>query len=150
MPRPHRAVVAASITAADDHSAHVTRKETATSRGLFPSGIRLVDLFCGIGGFRFAAEAAAKRVGLKTRCLFSSDIDEQCRQAYAANFGESPSGDITQIAAESIPDHDLLLAGFPCQPFSIIGKMRGFEDTRGTLFFDIARTLAAKHENFRL
>lgn len=144
MPRPYRAVIAASSHAADDHSAHDKKKFTATNRASIPAGVRFIDLFCGIGGFRFATESAARRVGLETRCVFSSDIDAPCRKAYAANFGESPAGDITQVAVETVPDHDLLLAGFPCQPFSIIGKMRGFEDTRGTLFFDIARILEAK------
>lgn len=106
--------------------------------------IRFIDLFCGIGGFRFAAEKVAKKRHIDCECVFSSDIDVHCQQAYSANFGDTPIGDITKIDENSIPDHDLLLAGFPCQPFSIIGHMRGFKDTRGTLFFDIARILAAK------
>lgn len=106
--------------------------------------IRFIDLFCGIGGFRLGAEAAlnAKRIPLE--CVFSSDINVEAQRAYEANFGHLPAGDITGIDAESIPDHELLLAGFPCQPFSIMGESKGFEDTRGTLFFDIARILESK------
>jgi DNA (cytosine-5)-methyltransferase 1 len=106
--------------------------------------LRFIDLFCGIGGFRIAAERVAKNAGLEPRCVFSSDIDKRCRATYQENFGEAPAGDITQVDALTVPDHDLLLGGFPCQPFSIIGSGLGFEDTRGTLFFDIARILAAK------
>lgn len=106
--------------------------------------IRFIDLFCGIGGFRIAAEQAARLLGVRSECLLSSDIDEPCQHAYEANFKDKPLGDITKISADSIPDHDLLLAGFPCQPFSIIGQRKGFEDTRGTLFFEIARILEAK------
>lgn len=106
--------------------------------------IRFIDLFCGIGGFRIAAEQAASLLGVRTECLLSSDIDEPCQFAYEANFHDKPLGDVTQINADSVPDHDLLLAGFPCQPFSIIGQRKGFEDTRGTLFFEIARILEAK------
>src|SRR4030042_4489460 len=106
--------------------------------------IRYVDLFCGIGGVRIAAEQAAGELGIPVTCVFSSDIDEACQRAYEENFGEKPAGDITAINAKDIPDHDILLAGFPCQPFSIIGHRKGFEDTRGTLFFDIARILEAK------
>jgi DNA (cytosine-5)-methyltransferase 1 len=103
-----------------------------------------IDLFCGIGGFRYAMEAASLRNGIKPVCVFSSDIDTFCQDAYKANFGDRPCGDITTIDAASIPDHDILLGGFPCQPFSIIGNMKGFNDTRGTLFFEIARILAEK------
>jgi len=103
--------------------------------------LRFIDLFCGIGGFRFGLDAAAKKRMLSTECLFSSDIDAACQVSYEANFGERPWGDITLRSEDSIPEHDLLLAGFPCQPFSIMGQKKGFEDTRGTLFFDIARIL---------
>ena len=106
--------------------------------------IRFIDLFCGIGGFRFAIERVAHNFGLKTECVFSSDIDPDCQKAYEANFKEKPGGDIHQIPAATIPDHDILLAGFPCQPFSIIGHRKGFEDARGTLFFEIARIIEAK------
>lgn len=106
--------------------------------------VRFIDLFCGIGGFRYAIEGAAEKLGIHTECVLSSDIDSDCKRAYAANFGEPPEGDIHAIDAGSIPDHEILLAGFPCQPFSIIGHRRGFEDARGTLFFEIARILEAK------
>jgi len=106
--------------------------------------IKFIDLFCGIGGFRFAAERFFSEHQINAECVFSSDIDPNARAAYHANFGEMPRGDITKIDAQNIPDHDVLFAGFPCQPFSIIGHGKGFNDTRGTLFFDIARILAAK------
>lgn len=97
-----------------------------------------IDLFAGVGGFHIAAAA----VGLK--CVFASEIDEPACSVYESNFGFPPHGDITCIDASEIPDHDLLCAGFPCQPFSIIGNRQGFADTRGTLFFDIARILDYK------
>ena len=106
--------------------------------------IKIIDLFAGIGGFHFATKEAAKTYGVKIDCVFSSEIDKYAQQAYAANFGKIPYGDITKIEASKVPNHDLLLAGFPCQPFSIIGDKKGFDDTRGTLFFDIARILEEK------
>lgn len=99
---------------------------------------RFVDLFAGIGGIRIAFERAGGK------CVFSSECDEQCQTMYEANFGEKPFGDITQIDAENVPNHDILTGGFPCQAFSIIGNKLGFADTRGTLFFDIERILRAK------
>ena len=106
--------------------------------------VRYIDLFCGIGGFRLAIEAAAGQCQVDCECVFSCDIDRECQKAYEVNFGEKPAGDITTTDPKDIPDHDILLAGFPCQAFSIIGNRRGFEDARGTLFFDIARILEAK------
>lgn len=106
--------------------------------------IKYIDLFAGIGGFRYAMQGAGDKHGIKTECVFTSEIDKICQEVYQENFGDLPHGDITITPVESIPDHDVLLAGFPCQPFSIIGNRKGFEDTRGTLFFDIARILEAK------
>lgn len=97
-----------------------------------------IDLFAGIGGFH----TAAKNNG--GRCLFASEIDGYARSAYHANYGMIPFGDITTLDTSDVPDHDLLCAGFPCQPFSIIGNRLGFEDMQGTLFFEIARILDAK------
>lgn len=94
---------------------------------------RFIDLFSGIGAFNLALESfGAKRV-------FSCDIDRNANKIYYDNFRDIPSGDIKKIQAKDIPDHDILCAGFPCQSFSISGKMKGFEDPRGVLFFDIAR-----------
>ena len=106
--------------------------------------ISFIDLFCGIGGFRVAANMVCNERGIEPRCVFSSDIDPDAQDAYEANFGERPYGDITQISTAAIPDHDVLFAGFPCQPFSICGDRKGFDDARGTLFFHIARILTEK------
>lgn len=100
--------------------------------------LKFIDLFCGMGGFRIAFENAG------AKCVFSSDIDKFACETYKENFGELPSGDITKIEAKDIPNHDILCAGFPCQPFSLAGKRLGFEDTRGTLFFEVARILKEK------
>lgn len=109
-----------------------------------PSVVRFIDLFCGVGGFRLGMEEACRARGdLAAECALSSDIDPHCQAMYEANFGHRPFGDISALSENDIPAHDLLLAGFPCQPFSIIGQMKGFQDTRGTLFFDIARILSA-------
>lgn len=111
----------------------------------YPQPIKFIDLFCGIGGFRYAAKSAFENIGITGECVFSSDIDKFAQESYAANFFEIPRGDITKIAANEIPDFDLLFGGFPCQAFSICGLQRGFSDnTRGTLFFDIARIIKEK------
>lgn len=98
-----------------------------------------IDLFAGIGGIRLGFESAGGK------CVFSSEFDEDACKTYEANFFEYPHGDITKIEASSIPDFDILLAGFPCQAFSIIGKQEGFKnETCGTLFFEIERILQEK------
>ena len=106
-----------------------------------------IDLFAGIGGMRIAFEQAGGH------CVYSNEWNKYSQQTYFANFGEQPDGDITKVDAETIPDHDILVAGFPCQPFSIagvskkqsLGRATGFEDkTQGTLFFDVCRILKAK------
>lgn len=97
-----------------------------------------IDLFCGMGGFRIAFEQNG------CECVFSSDIDKYARETYLMNFDEYPEGDITKIASSDIPDFDILCAGFPCQPFSTAGRRLGFEDTRGTLFFEVARIINDK------
>lgn len=99
------------------------------------SRFKFIDLFAGIGGIRIPFEE------LGGECVFTSEWDKPCQITYQANFGEIPYGDITKIKPEEIPSSDILLAGFPCQPFSQAGFKRGFEDTRGTLFFDIAKIL---------
>ena len=98
-----------------------------------------IDLFAGIGGFHQAADA------LCGECVFASEIDKEAKRAYVANYGFKPDGDITKLRDDEIPGHDVLFAGFPCQPFSIIGNRLGFDDIRGTLFFEIARILEAKN-----
>ena len=101
------------------------------------TALKSIDLFAGIGGIRLAFQ------NLGVNCMFSSEWDKFSQKTYAANFGELPHGDITTISASDIPRHDILLAGFPCQAFSQAGLKKGFQDTRGTLFFDIQRILAA-------
>ena len=108
---------------------------------------RFIDLFAGIGGMRIAF---AKQGGV---CVYSSEWNKYSQETYFANFNERPDGDITKVKASSIPDHEILVAGFPCQPFSIagvskkqsLGRATGFEDkTQGTLFFDVCRILKEK------
>ncbi|MGX2974123.1 DNA (cytosine-5-)-methyltransferase [Ursidibacter arcticus] len=103
--------------------------------------MRIIDLFAGIGGIRLGFEQAFGNI----KCVFTSEIDKHAVQTYRRNFNnEIVSGDITQVSENDIPDHDILLAGFPCQPFSQAGLKKGFSDTRGTLFFDIERILIRK------
>jgi DNA (cytosine-5)-methyltransferase 1 len=99
---------------------------------------KFIDLFAGIGGMRIPFEE------LGCKCVYSSEWDSDARKIYFDNFGDMPNGDITKIHSKDIPNHDILLAGFPCQAFSIIGKMNGFNDTRGTLYFHIERILREK------
>ena len=103
-----------------------------------PARLTFIDLFAGIGGIRLPFQE------LGGKCVFSSEIDKHAQKTYFSNYGEYPSGDITKISASDIPDHDVLLAGFPCQAFSQAGLKKGFYDTRGTMFFEIQRILVEK------
>lgn len=127
----------------------IMRTLQQTKQNNDPNGAEFtfIDLFAGIGGMRIAFERAG---GM---CVYSNEWNKYCQQTYFANFGEQPEGDITKVDARIIPNHDVLLAGFPCQPFSIagvskkqsLGRATGFEDkTQGTLFFDVCRVLKAK------
>lgn len=100
--------------------------------------LKIIDLFAGIGGIRLGFE----KIG--AQCVFSSEWDKYAQDMYEENYGERPTGDINDINPKDIPNHDFLLAGFPCQPFSIAGKQLGFADTRGTLFFNIEKILEVK------
>jgi DNA (cytosine-5)-methyltransferase 1 len=100
---------------------------------------RFIDLFAGLGGFRLALESFG------AECVYSSEWDKAAQEVYEKNFGDKPDGDITKVDETLIPQHDMICAGFPCQAFSISGKQRGFEDSRGTLFFDVAR-IAKRHK----
>ena len=107
------------------------------------SQFRFIDLFAGIGGFHLAMEQ------LGGRCVFASEWDEDCKRTYEANYGITPFGDIKKIDERDIPAHDVLCAGFPCQPFSKAGQQLGFGDeTKGTLFFDIERILRHHHTRY--
>lgn len=96
---------------------------------------KFIDLFCGLGGFRIAME----KIGGK--CIFSSDNNIEVCKVYEENFGDNPYSDITEVSEKDIPQFDVLCAGFPCQPFSIAGKRMGFNDSRGTMFFEVARII---------
>lgn len=122
----------------------VNRQKSRCSGG---ETFTFIDLFAGIGGMRLAYEAVGGR------CVYSNEWNKYCQQTYFANFGELPDGDITKVNEYEIPNHDILVAGFPCQPFSIagvskknsLGRATGFQDkTQGTLFFDVCRILNAK------
>ena len=102
------------------------------------SKFKFIDLFAGTGGIRIPFDE------LGGECVFTSEWDKFAQQTYEANFGERPVGDITKVNVDDIPAHNVLMAGFPCQPFSNAGKKKGFDDIRGTLFFDIAR-IVKKH-----
>ena len=104
--------------------------------------MKFIDLFSGIGGFRLALEK------FNHKCVFSADFNKYACDTYEKNFNDYPLIDIQKYSEKKIPDHDILCAGFPCQPFSIAGKRKGFEDTRGTLFFDIARILKKKKTKY--
>lgn len=130
-------------------SAAIRQMQIKAKNAVTPNrhGYAFIDLFAGIGGMRLAFESAGGR------CVYSNEWNKYSRQTYYANFGTLPDGDITKVQAENIPNHDILVAGFPCQPFSIagvskkksLGRATGFEDkTQGTLFFDVCRIMKAK------
>ena len=112
--------------------------DTAPFRHKGEAHFKFIDLFAGIGGIRLPFQ------DLGGECVFTSEWDKFAQKTYAANFGEVPNGDITNITAKEIPNHDILLAGFPCQSFSQAGLKKGFSDTRGTMFFELQRILAEK------
>lgn len=136
-----------SLNAEWDDERIKTVAEEAVQYGLFDDFFKVpfpepdkydhtfIDLFAGMGGIRLPFSE------LGYKCVFSSEWDAAAQQTYFANFGEMPFGDITKIAEARIPEHDILLAGFPCQAFSIMGKGLGFDDTRGTMFFEVERIL---------
>jgi len=103
---------------------------------------KFIDLFAGIGGFHVALSA------LGGECVYACEIDKFACRTYEANFGMNPMGDITTVRPEDVPDHDVLTAGFPCQPFSHGGLRKGFDDTRGTLFYNVADILRVKKPRF--
>jgi len=120
-------------------SAILNFPEIAPFRSESTAKYKKIDLFAGIGGTRLGFQLTGK-----TKSVFSSEIDKFAIKTYKANFGETPHGDITEIDEKDIPDHDILVGGFPCQAFSQAGKKLGFDDIRGTLFFDVARIIKEK------
>ena len=122
----------------EEEDVETAKRSGRGSKSVQKKPLTFIDLFAGIGGVRIALE----RNGMD--CVFTSEIDKYCQEMYGNYFKDTVHGDITKIDENSIPDHDILTGGFPCQSFSIIGKGKGFADTRGTLFFDIERILTAK------
>ena len=120
-------------------SAILSFPEIAPFKNKTTAKYKKIDLFAGIGGTRLGFQLTGK-----TKSVFSSEIDKFAIKTYKANFGETPYGDITEINEKDIPDHDILVGGFPCQAFSQAGKKLGFNDIRGTLFFDVARIIKEK------
>lgn len=114
----------------------MTQRLTKDGSSLNVSSYKIIDLFAGIGGIRLGFQNIFKE---KAEFVFSSEIDKHAKETYQLNFKELPHGDITKIDEKDIPSHDIILAGFPCQAFSVAGHRKGFEDTRGTLFFDVLR-----------
>lgn len=112
--------------------------------------LRFIDLFCGLGGTRLGLEAACAELGIDCECVLSSDKKPASKIAYKHNFGEDIEGDICKIDEKEMPDFDMLLGGFPCQPFSRAGKRRGLNDTRGTMFFEVERMLREKRPKYVL
>lgn len=110
--------------------------------------VRYFSMFAGIGGMELGIEQAAQELGLTTECVGYSEIDKAAIRTYEEHFNHDNYGDATLIDPDTLPEFDLLVGGFPCQSFSIAGKRGGFEDTRGTLFFDIARIIKAKEPRF--
>lgn len=113
-----------------------SKMKESTDIDSITSKYKFIDLFAGIGGIRTGFELVFKE---KSEFVFASELDKFAQTAYHANYNEIPEGDITKVDEKDVPNHDIVLAGFPCQAFSIAGKRKGFEDTRGTLFFDVAR-----------
>lgn len=114
---------------------NITQQMNVNTNAVQNHTFTFIDLFAGIGGIRRAFDT------LGCKCVFSSEIDKYAIQTYIANYKETPSGDITKIDEKTIPSFDILLAGFPCQAFSIAGKRKGFQDERGTMFFEVQRIL---------
>jgi DNA (cytosine-5)-methyltransferase 1 len=111
--------------------------------------IKFIDLFAGVGGFRYGLEKVSHPLGYE--CVWSNEWDKYCNSVYRKHFvGGCDARDIRAVSADGIPGHDLLCGGFPCQAFSVAGKRRGFEDTRGTLFFEVARIIQAKQPRYVL
>lgn len=130
-----------------ERCANLITLELEKQKELAKETVRIIDLFAGLGGIRLGFEQGLEKQGLLAKCVFTSEIKKYAIKAYQNHFGnEKIYGDITQISTEDIPDFDVLLAGFPCQPFSSAGKGLGFSDTRGTLFFEIERIISEKKE----